>query len=273
MAVVSSRSKRSPSNEGMAFDEFLDLAGHELRVPITALKGQAQLLQRRLRKQGDRDTELADLDKIIYQIERLNHQLGVLLDTTHIAQKRMQILPTTCDLTSLTQRLVATYNAGSPTRQIHVECADERLVGEWDRLRIESVLGELLANALKYSTDGDIIVRLARDGAQARVEVEDSGVGIPAAERARVFNAYTHASNVENAGVGLGLHVAREAVKKHHGKIGVRARRGGGSIFWFTLPLLAESSGADEATTPTTIGAGRASASLPRRATRIMAKS
>lgn len=238
----SAGAQKQQARDGFSLDDFLDLAGHELRIPITALKGQLQLLQRRLRKQEGRATELAELDRMLYQVERLNHQLGVFLDTTHISQKRMQLLPGMCDLVPLAQRVSALYAVGAPGHEVHLEVAPDALaqglVGHWDRLRVEAALGELLGNALKYSPEGEIVVRLSRENGQARVEVEDAGMGVPAADRARIFQPYAHAANAENAGVGLGLYATRAAIRKMGGKIGVRSRRGGkGSVFWFTLPL------------------------------------
>ncbi|MEO7001658.1 MAG: HAMP domain-containing sensor histidine kinase [Ktedonobacterales bacterium] len=227
--------------DSFSLDDFLDLAGHELRIPITALKGQAQLLQRRLRKQEGRDAELVELERMLYQIERLNHQLGVFLDSTHITQKRLQLLPVECDLVAVAQRVATIYAAGAPERAVRLEVAPDALthglVGVWDRMRLEAALGELLGNALKYSQEVDIVVRLSHEGKQARVEVEDTGVGVPTADRARIFKPYQHGANVDNAGVGLGLYVTRAALRKMGGRIGLRARPGGGSIFWFTLPL------------------------------------
>ena len=225
----------------LSLDDFLDLAGHELRIPITALKGQIQLLQRRLRKQEGRDGELAEIDRMLYQIERLNHQLGVFLDTTHITQKRVQLLPGVCDLVPLAQRVATLYAAGAPGREVRLEVAPAALahglVGTWDRLRVEAALSELLGNALKYSFEGEIVVRLSCAEGQARVEVEDTGMGVPAADRARIFRPYQHAANADNAGVGLGLYVIRATLRKMGGKVGMRPRAGGGSVFWFTLPL------------------------------------
>ncbi len=80
-------------------------------------------------------------------------------------------------------------------------------------------------------------MRLTREGAYARIEISDRGIGVPPADRQRIFAAYTRGSNAENAGAGLGLYVCREVVRRSKGRIGVRGQHGGGSVFWFTLPL------------------------------------
>src|SRR5437899_11161113 len=86
-------------------NRLLDIAAHELRTPITSLKGHIQLLQRRLRNQPEREADLAELRKMIYQVERLNHHIDVLLGVAHLTQDRFEIFPTAFDLTTETQRI------------------------------------------------------------------------------------------------------------------------------------------------------------------------
>lgn len=219
-------------------EEFLDIVGHELRTPITALKGHVQLLQRRLRKQEGRDSDLTELNKMVYQIERINHQLDVYLSASHLVRDKFAIMPAEMDLVAVVRRVVSVYDAGISGHTIELESDADEIRGTWDRRRIEEAVSALLTNAVKYSSGGSILVQISHSSTSARVQVHDRGVGVPAAERRSIFNAYTHGSNVENAGPGLGLHVAREAVRRQGGRIGVRARPGGGSVFWFTIPFM-----------------------------------
>jgi signal transduction histidine kinase len=222
-------------------EEFLDLTGHELRVPITALKGQIQLMQRRWRRLGSHESELADLDRILYQTDRVNYMLQVMLDAFHVAKGGIHLLPTEFeyDLADVLAKVSATTGAANPNHVVHLTYAtgDVPILGNWDRMRLETVLSVLVSNATKYSSGGEIELTLTREGESARMEVRDRGVGVPVVERAHIFEPYTHGSNVENPGIGLGLYAAREIVTAHGGRMGMRARKGGGSIFWFTLPL------------------------------------
>ena len=218
--------------------DFLDIASHELRTPLTVLRGQAQLMQRRLRKQPEREAESAEVAKMLYQIERMANQLDVFLAATHIAQKRFQVSPAWNDLVATVRRALEAPLAGAPGHTIRFEAEQEEISGEFDRKRIEELVGILLSNALKFSRGGEVALLLRRkDENTARIEVHDMGSGVPASERRRIFDAYTTGSNAENAGAGLGLFVAREIVRRHHGTIGVRARPGGGSVFWVQLPM------------------------------------
>jgi len=105
----------------------------------------------------------------------------------------------------------------------------------WDISRLDVALRELVGNALKYTT-GDVVLRLTRQGAFARVEVVDSGPEIPNSLRDHIFEPYA-TSYPANHGLGLGLYVAREIVQLHGGEMGVRSSASGGLLFWLTLPL------------------------------------
>lgn len=237
MPAASKYAERQPHTSSNPQEDFLDLAGHELRTPITALRGQAQLLQRRLRAQPDRSSDAETVDKMMYQIERLNSELDVYLDAAHVFQGRFELLPTECDLVAIARKLVDIYSAGVSTHIVRLETEVEEIIGVWDRKRLHMALAALLSNAVKYSGNSEVIVRVQETQPTVRIEVLDVGAGVPPSERRRIFAPYEHGSNVAHAGAGLGLFVTRAIVKRHHGRIGVRARSGGGSIFWFTLPL------------------------------------
>jgi two-component system, chemotaxis family, CheB/CheR fusion protein len=231
-----------------ARDRFLDEASHELRTPITALKGQLQLMQRRLRKDPSRHDDSAELDRMLYQVQRLNHQLDVLLAATHIQQHRYALLLAPCDIVAIVRQLVAVYAAGISSHSLDFETTLDTLVGEWDRKRIEEAVAALLSNAIKYSPGGKIVILLRCQGEKAHLEVQDEGNGVMASERSAIFRAYTTGSATESAGLGLGLYIAREAIRLQHGRIGVRSSRKRGSCFWFDLPLHQPESGRGRST-------------------------
>jgi len=226
---------KGPSGDAVA--EFLDLAGHELRSPLAVLKGHTQILKRRFTKQTERADDLTELQKMLYQIERLEHELDVYLEAARLLRGRIQLLPERCDLVALAQRLVDLYAQGASGQALRIATSVAALPGQWDARRVRLILGALLANAAKYGRDQEVVVRLSRERDLARVEVEDQGVGVPAAERHQIFRPYATGSNIENAGLGLGLYVARELARRQGGRVGLRRRPGGGSIFWIELPL------------------------------------
>jgi signal transduction histidine kinase len=153
---------------------------------------------------------------------------------------RFELAPEPADLVAMTQRLVEAYSASASGETISVEVAEGPLEGTWDRRRLRLALSALLTNALKYGDERKVVVAVARTADGVRVEVRDRGLGVPVAERRRIFGAYVTGSNAPNAGLGLGLYVAHEVVRRHGGRMGVRARPEGGSIFWLELPLVAQ---------------------------------
>lgn len=225
------------TDEEHTFVRFLDIAGHDLRNPIAVLKSHVQLIQRRLNREGGREEDLRDLSRMSYQIERLNVGLDTFLEAARITQGQFTLIPDTCDLGVIIRRLAAIYGSASRAHTITFEVPEEPIVATWDSTRVELALAILLMNALKYSSGGDVRMQVTSAPPNARISVTDTGVGVPAGEENVIFNAYTSGSNIENPGIGLGLFVAREIVRKHGGAIGVTTPEGGGATFWLTLPL------------------------------------
>lgn len=228
---------RQTADGGNEFIRFLDLAGHDLRNPITVLKSQVQLLQRRLSREKGRSEDLREIGRMAYQIERLNVGLDTFVEAARIRQGRFQLMPDTCDLSKVLRRLAAIYQSASRAHTVTFEAPDEPIIANWDTTRVELALAALLTNALKFTTQGDVVVNVASEPPVARITVTDSGPGIPPGEEAAIFDQYVSGSTTENSGVGLGLFVAREIVREHGGDIGVATPTGGGASFWFTLPL------------------------------------
>jgi signal transduction histidine kinase len=218
---------------------LLPMLGHELRVPLTALKGQLQLMQRRMRREAGRETDLDDLQRAAYQVERLSHQLDIIIDAAHLARGHLDLRPVMSDLAPLITRMVASQRTASSRHQVSLEMSESTLIGAWDETRVSHVLREIIANAIRFSPrGGHVQVHAVREGRQARVEVADEGIGVPEDERESIFEYGTRAANTANfGGAGLGLYVARQIIVRHGGAIGVAPAAGGGSVFWFTLPL------------------------------------
>lgn len=225
--------------------EFMDLASHELRSPLTALSGTAQLLQRRLRDDPQRAADAADLDKILYHTARLANQVDVFLAASHLARQRFEVLLAECDAIAVMRRVVRVFAAASRGRAMTFTTdADELLIAA-DRKRLDELLTILLTNAIKFSSRGDIGVRVEHAPETMRVEVADHGIGVLAAERQRIFEPYVRGSNTATNSPGLGLYVARAIVERHGGNIGVRPNQGGGSVFWVELPRHTAAAGTD----------------------------
>lgn len=219
-----------------ATTDFLNVAGHELRAPVTALKGQLQLMQRRIRREGGRERDDETLAKMLYQVERMQQLVAVYLDAAYSERGVLSLMRQRADLVPLLERIVALYAVGSARHPLRLEAPSAPLVGEFDSSRIDMALRELISNAFRYADEGEVVVRARRDGPMALVEVEDAGPLIPADLAEHIFAPYVKGQTTQNAGLGLGLAIAREVVRLHGGEMGLR-KGDRGNAFWFTLPL------------------------------------
>ena len=234
-------------------DDVLATTSHDLRNPLSGIKLQGVLLRRLLRADpGVADAEVHErvvhgLDEVDAAIARSLGLIQELLDAAYLqAGRQLQLIRRPTDLVALATRAVAEHQARTDFHTLQIESSTVPLVGDWDSLRLERVLDNLLSNALKYSLQGETIrVALTCEtdaaGEWAVLRVRDHGVGIPAAELGRIFDRFYRGSNVlrEVRGAGVGLAGVRQIVEQHGGWIAVDSKEGVGSTFTVRLPLKA----------------------------------
>jgi PAS domain S-box-containing protein len=212
--------------------EFLAMTSHELRHPLTVIKGHAHLMQRRARFNEE------DVNTIIDQTERLEHLIDDLLLASLIEADRFDVRLEPTDL--VTEVRTAVEQLATDEYPVHFDAPAEPLVVLGDRHRLGQVFTNLLTNAIKYSSEGSEIVVQLRPGAEyARVDVIDRGFGIPSEVIPRLFSRFYRADGVADrtSGLGLGLYIAQRIVWAHGGDIGVTSEVGAGSTFTITIPL------------------------------------
>ena len=224
-------------------DEFLAVASHELKTPLTSLSLQIQSLQRILgeRKSGTHAPEkLIQMLKISgKQLHDLSEFIDGLLDFSRFSDSHFSLRLTKFDLSQMAQEIVSRFsnlpeNAG---RTIAVE-STASVVGHWDRFRIEQVITNLLTNAVKYGSERPVHVRVWAESGQARLSVQDFGIGITQENQERIFNRFERAvPGTHFRGIGLGLYITKEIITLHGGFISVQSDLGKGSVFTVTLPL------------------------------------
>lgn len=224
-------------------DQFLSLASHELKTPLTALIGHTQLFQRRdTREQHLSERDRRTLSIIAGQAHRLNKLIGAMLDFSRLQSGHFGIEFACVDLNALICRVVEETQLATEHHTLHLVTVDEPLLIRGDVLRLEHVIQNLISNAIKYSPAADsIIVQVEQQQGSARVAVIDHGIGIPADALPQLFQRFYRAQNVvgnQIGGVGLGLYVVKEIVSLHGGSIEVTSREGEGSTFTVCLPLL-----------------------------------
>ncbi len=222
-------------------DEFLSVASHELRTPITALQLQLQGLKELARKAAGQTTppRLGErLDRGIATVERLGKLVEGLLDVSRISVARLRLNVEKLDLAAIVhevvERMQEEARRASCELRVRVPAAAS---GTWDRLRLEQVVTNLLSNAIKYGAGKPIEVEVAQSAEQVVVRVIDHGIGISAADLERIFGRFERAvSSRHYDGLGLGLFITKRVVEAHGGAIAAEPTPSGGATFVVTLP-------------------------------------
>jgi PAS domain S-box-containing protein len=222
-------------------DEFLSIASHELKTPLTALQLELYGMRAPIEKNGDERLG-RKLARAARSSDRLSRLLEMLLDVSRIAGGRLTLKREPFDLRPALEQLVETMQGiaaqAGCVLSFHPSPETGPTVGNWDRLRIEQVAMNLLSNAFKYGAGQPVTLSLSRDGNDAIIEVRDHGPGIPSGDVDRIFERFERATGIGNqGGLGLGLYVSREIVQAHGGSIAGGSHPDGGAYFTVRLPL------------------------------------
>ena len=219
--------------------EFLSVAAHELKTPLTSLRGFAQLVVRQIENDDalDRGRLREALTTVDQQSVKLARLVSQLLDVSRIETGRLELEPRLADVVGIVEGAVAAARVAAPQRIFSLRAPREAMAYV-DPLRLEQVLTNLLDNAAKYSSAGgriDVAVLRPRGGG-VRITVADSGIGIPFEHRRRIFDRFYQAHAGQGpGGMGLGLYISRQLVTLHGGRLEVESRLRGGSRFIIEL--------------------------------------
>lgn len=220
--------------------DFIAAAAHELKTPITTLKGYAQLALMRLRTNIDRPRLQRALQSIDIQADRVVHTVQKLMDVTKMQVGLLDLQPEVVDLAAVVKGCVEQTQAMSSRHELLLR-TPEQLEIIADRLRITLVVQNMLDNAIKYSPEGGTIeIELWSKHGEVWLTVRDHGVGISRDKQSRIFEPWyqAHEESVGDVGgMGLGLSISREIVERHGGRMWCESTEGSGSLFGVTLPL------------------------------------
>ncbi len=221
-------------------DEFLSIAAHELKTPLTSLSGQAQLALRRLRRSSeiDHDRMMRTMEVIAGQSNRLTMLLNQLLDVSRLEAGKLSIDRMSTDLSALVTSVVSSIQPSTDAHTISVT-APATLEAWIDPLRIEQVVTNILDNAIKYSpAGGDILVTLSEsEDGSIELSIRDHGIGISPEKQAQIFERFYQANVADHtSGLGLGLFITRQIVELHSGQVTAEHPADGGSRFVVRLP-------------------------------------
>ncbi|WP_113653099.1 ATP-binding protein [Pedobacter namyangjuensis] len=218
-------------------DDFLSIASHELKTPLTTIKGFMQVLERSVPKDAS-EKFLSTLSKVSTNVDRLNNLIGELLDVSKIQTGNITLHKSNFDFDKMVMDAVDAMQSSTNTHKIIVQGKTNAVV-EADESHIIQVLNNLLSNAVKYAPDGgNILVEINNVSEYVKLSVKDDGLGMNAEDAKRVFERFYRSSEIQKhfPGMGIGLYICDQIIKNHKGTLWVESEKGKGSTFSFTLP-------------------------------------
>ena len=224
-------------------DQFLSMASHELKTPITVIRARVQFDLRRLAKQQELPPEVAPLRETLEQVERQTHHLEGLvndfLDLSILREGRMPLRLARCDLTAKCREVIEKQQAVSG-RSIVMQASSTPIILNADGERIGQVVTNLVTNAIKYSPEASaILLSISQPAAGVTIQVHNEGQPIPPEQQKRIFEPYYRTPNARFSGEkgwGLGLAICKEIVERHQGRIWVESSDESGTTFFVRLP-------------------------------------
>jgi PAS domain S-box-containing protein len=218
-------------------DEFIGLASHELKTPVTSLKGYLQIFEKNI---PEDDKNKNYINKAVQQVNKLSGLISDLLDISKIETGKLPLDFTFFDLKLLMKEVIELTQYSSRSHEITLICSEDEVMVKADRQRIEQVIINLISNAIKYSPNANkVAVSLFHSGNRACVTVEDFGIGIDQEQQDRIFSRFYRVDELAThiSGLGIGLYISREIINRHNGALKVKSEYGKGSTFSFEIPL------------------------------------
>lgn len=220
-------------------DDFLSIASHELKTPLTTIKGLVQLLQRMM-PENSTERYISTLDKISIHVDRLNELINGLLDTSKIQSGNIEIHKEPFEVDKLLKDTIETISISHPRHKINLKGITKATI-MGDDLQVTQVINNLISNAVKYSPNSkNIDIYANKVGSYVKISIKDYGIGINNQDKAKIFNRFFRAGNIQKKfpGLGIGLYISHEIIANHNGTLWVESEPGQGSTFSFTLPIM-----------------------------------
>jgi len=220
-------------------DEFISIASHELKTPVTSIKGYVQLLQHNFQQDGN-DLAANLLGRVDAQINKLSTLISDLLDVKKIENGQLHYNENLFDFNELVAEVIEETSQILKKHTLLQKLGESKMV-KGDRNKIGQVIINFIDNAGKYSPiDSEILINTDIVGNSIKLSVKDHGIGIPANQQGKIFDRFFRVSGEKEdtySGLGLGLYISSEFIKRHKGTIGVESEIGDGSTFYFTIPI------------------------------------
>lgn len=218
-------------------DDFLSVAGHELKTPLAALMLQVQGVQRQMEKGVTGQPLVERLARASSHLRRLDRLINELLDVTRVTGGRLVLTREDVELRALVDEVVDRFAEQASSQGSPLVVTGESVQGDWDRGRLDQVITNLVSNAIKYGAGKPIDVAIVADATHVELRIRDRGMGIAPEDRERIFERFERAVSLRHyGGLGLGLWITRQIVEVHGGTIAVESVPGEGSTFVVRLP-------------------------------------
>lgn len=220
-------------------DEFISIASHELKTPLTSVKGYVQLLERSIDK-GDVQTVKKHLLKAQTQLEKLNNLIADLLDISKIESGKLFFNKQNFFISDLLKNLVEVMSHSFPDYKIVINGQVESCIFG-DEMRIEQVIINFLTNAIKYSPGtSEVVINVREENERIYLGVRDYGIGIAPEQQKSLFEKFYRVEEtaLHFQGLGIGLYISAEIIRRHGGTVGVQSTLGEGAEFYFEIPLI-----------------------------------
>jgi PAS domain S-box-containing protein len=216
-------------------DEFIGLASHELKTPLTSIQAYLQIMNSDINEERRKEF----LHRTTQQVKKLNNLVSDLLDISKIQAGKLQFNAAPFDICQVTREAIDLIAYSNKNHHITLQTRLETLTVNGDGQRIEQVILNLLTNAIRYAPNSnEINVNISQDNGLVKVGVRDRGIGIPADKLEQIFSRFYRVEESKTvSGLGLGLYLSQQIIERHHGRIWAESTPGEGSVFYFTLPV------------------------------------
>ena len=224
-----------------ARDEFISVASHELKTPLSVLHLQAQLYKRYSEKAMEHSTERIDqfMDLIDKQVAKMVRLVEDMLDISRMRTGKLTMEWESFNLNELIRDILERMSETFKTANCEAkfESNSDQVLGTWDKVRLEQVIVNLITNAIRYDGGHPIEIKLSTHDGSVQISVSDHGIGIAKENQEKIFDRFERAVELNSVnGLGLGLYIAKQLVRAHSGKIWVESELGRGSTFFVELP-------------------------------------
>lgn len=242
LAVDNAKLFTEAKNAIQARDEFMSIASHELKTPLTSILLNLQLTLRKMKNTTSGRIKASDIRKMIelseQQSQRLSRLITELLNTSVVSTGRLVLEKEQVDLFQLTRNVIERFDLQLKKANTKVVFTGEKVTGNWDLIRLEQVISNLLSNAIKYGNEKPIQIEVYGNKNTAMFKIKDQGIGIDPYSKNRIFERFQRTESAKNfKGLGLGLYIGKQIVEAHGGKIKVESIENEGSTFTVLLPV------------------------------------